>query len=121
MPFGDRTGPLGQGPRTGRGAGFCSGSAGPGSLNQGGGSGLSGQGRGGGRRFRNWFRATGLTGFERAAGASAPASLDAAAPAASGREQELEARLQSLAERFDAALERIGKRIEGLETKAKAE
>ena len=30
MPFGDRTGPQGQGPMTGRGAGYCSGSNAPG-------------------------------------------------------------------------------------------
>jgi hypothetical protein len=30
MPLGDRTGPLGQGPRTGRGLGFCSGYDSPG-------------------------------------------------------------------------------------------
>ncbi|MFN2267242.1 MAG: DUF5320 domain-containing protein, partial [Desulfonatronovibrio sp.] len=30
MPGGDRTGPLGQGPRTGRAQGFCSGSKTPG-------------------------------------------------------------------------------------------
>ena len=29
MPFGDGTGPLGLGPMTGRGAGFCAGFAGP--------------------------------------------------------------------------------------------
>lgn len=33
MPFGDRTGPLGYGPRTGRGLGFCSGYRVQGSLN----------------------------------------------------------------------------------------
>lgn len=33
MPFGDGTGPLGYGPRTGRGLGFCSGYRVPGSLN----------------------------------------------------------------------------------------
>lgn len=30
MPRGDRTGPLGQGPRTGRGGGYCNGNAVPG-------------------------------------------------------------------------------------------
>ncbi|MCL5742772.1 MAG: DUF5320 domain-containing protein, partial [Acidobacteria bacterium] len=45
MPFGDGTGPLGQGPRTGRGAGLCSGFVVPGYMNQGGGF---GRGRGGG-------------------------------------------------------------------------
>jgi hypothetical protein len=33
MPGGDRTGPLGVGPRTGRGAGFCSGNSIPGFMN----------------------------------------------------------------------------------------
>ena len=33
MPGGDRTGPLGYGPRTGRGAGYCSGYSTPGYLN----------------------------------------------------------------------------------------
>lgn len=33
MPFGDRTGPQGLGPRTGRGAGYCSGFGMPGSMN----------------------------------------------------------------------------------------
>ena len=30
MPFGDRTGPTGMGPMTGRGAGYCAGSGAPG-------------------------------------------------------------------------------------------
>jgi len=33
MPWGDRTGPLGLGPRTGRGLGLCSGYTVPGYLN----------------------------------------------------------------------------------------
>jgi hypothetical protein len=33
MPAGDRTGPSGAGPRTGRGAGYCSGSSAPGYAN----------------------------------------------------------------------------------------
>jgi len=33
MPFGDRTGPLGLGPRTGRAAGFCAGYGMPGFAN----------------------------------------------------------------------------------------
>ncbi|MEA1871201.1 MAG: DUF5320 family protein, partial [Candidatus Bipolaricaulota bacterium] len=33
MPRGDRTGPGGMGPMTGRGAGYCSGSAAPGFMN----------------------------------------------------------------------------------------
>ena len=52
MPYRDRTGPAGQGPRTGRGAGNC---AGQGSTGRFGGRGLgfgrSGRGRGFGRGF----------------------------------------------------------------------
>ncbi len=33
MPWGDRTGPWGYGPRTGRGIGFCSGYSAPGYMN----------------------------------------------------------------------------------------
>jgi hypothetical protein len=65
MPFGDRTGPQGLGPRTGRRAGYCSGVGMPGSIDpvlSGAGFGF-GRGRGwfcGGRGLRNWCRATGL-------------------------------------------------------------
>jgi len=41
MPRGDRTGPLGYGPMTGRGAGYCSGSGVPGYMNP-----VYGRGRG---------------------------------------------------------------------------
>jgi hypothetical protein len=40
MPWGDRTGPLGLGPRTGRGLEFCSGYDVPGYMNPGPGLGL---------------------------------------------------------------------------------
>jgi len=52
MPFGNGTGPMGQGPRTGRGRGYCSGFPYPGYMNPFGG------GRGFGRgysRGRGWF------------------------------------------------------------------
>ena len=118
MPFGDRRGPLGQGPRTGRGAGLCSGSAAPGSMNRGGGFGSFGRGSGGWGR-RNCFQATGLTGWQRRAGVSgAPASPEVAGL---GQAQELAALLKSLAERFERALEIIDKRIEGFEAKTKPE
>jgi len=64
MPFGDRTGPQGLGPRTGRGAGYCSGSGIPGSMNPVPGGLGFGFGRGRGRR--NCYRATGLPGWARA-------------------------------------------------------
>ncbi|MDK2820927.1 MAG: hypothetical protein PWP31_892 [Clostridia bacterium] len=50
MPRGDRTGPWGLGPRTGRGAGFCNGFPTPGYANPGFGPGF-GRGRGMGRRM----------------------------------------------------------------------
>lgn len=56
MPGGDRTGPSGKGPRTGRAAGLCSGSKQPGYAESGGrGRGMgfgSGMGKGIGRRGR---------------------------------------------------------------------
>lgn len=54
MPAGDRTGPWGYGPRTGRGLGYCSGYARPGYMTAGPGWGLGrgfGRGRGMGRFF----------------------------------------------------------------------
>ncbi|MBN1338929.1 MAG: DUF5320 domain-containing protein [Bacteroidales bacterium] len=57
MPGGDRTGPNGLGPMTGRGMGYCGGSGRPESagLQMGGGRGFGrGPGRGMRNRFRNW-------------------------------------------------------------------
>ena len=54
MPWGDRTGPFGAGPRTGRGLGYCSGNTVPGYMVGGPGLGL---GRGWGRGYgRGWGR-----------------------------------------------------------------
>ncbi|MBS3818893.1 DUF5320 domain-containing protein [bacterium] len=50
MPRGDRTGPMGVGPRTGRGMGYCSGYSQPGFMNPGPGMGLA----------RGFGRATGF-------------------------------------------------------------
>jgi hypothetical protein len=55
MPGGDRTGPLGLGPRTGRGLGYCSGYAYPGYLNPV--YPYAGYGRGRGWGGRGWGRA----------------------------------------------------------------
>lgn len=72
MPFGDRTGPLGLGPRTGRAMGYCAGLGVPGYANPvfgGGWFGFSrGWGRGWfgrGRGWRHWYWATGLPGWAR--------------------------------------------------------
>jgi hypothetical protein len=67
MPYGDRTGPQGLGPMTGRGAGYCAGSSMPGYMNPG-----YGRGGGRGRGYRHWFYATGMPGWARA-GYGAPA------------------------------------------------
>jgi hypothetical protein len=69
MPRGDRTGPAGMGPMTGRGAGYCTGQGAPGFLNPNYGRGGMGYGaRGRGRGWRHWYHATGLTGWQRGAG-----------------------------------------------------
>ena len=51
MPGGDRTGPMGMGPMTGRGTGYCAGYSTPGYTNSGPGRGFAGRGRGPGRGF----------------------------------------------------------------------
>ena len=48
MPRGDRTGPSGEGPTTGRGMGYCTSNEHPGYMNS-----FSNRGGGYGRRFRN--------------------------------------------------------------------
>ena len=118
MPFGDRTGPAGFGPMTGRAAGYCAGYNIPGYINPIGGRGYWGGGfRGGGRGYRNWYYATGLTGWQRAAmgypawgaypyGPPAPYTLT--------QEQELEI-LKNQASGLEKTLEVIRSRIEELE------
>ena len=66
MPRGDGTGPTGMGPMTGRGAGYCAGYSVPGYMNFYG-ERYPGAGRafGGGRGYRNWYYATGLSGQAR--------------------------------------------------------
>jgi len=54
MPFGDRTGPRGMGPMTGRGAGYCAGFSQPGFANPIPGRGWFGFGFGWGLRHNSW-------------------------------------------------------------------
>ena len=103
MPGGDRTGPMGAGPMTGRGAGFCSGSSQPGYGSQGVGRGF---GRGGGRglAWRNRFFAGGLPSWARwwNTGPVGPTTL--------GPEQEkqmLEQQARQLQESLDTVQSRI--------------
>jgi hypothetical protein len=121
MPAGDRTGPTGMGPMTGRGAGYCAGFGMPGYANPVPGRGLGmrwGRGRGGswgrGRGWRHWYYATGLPGWARSGYApawSAPPTWaydPYAAPPT--REQEagfLKTQAEWLKEQLDAISQRI--------------
>ena len=126
MPGGNGTGPMGMGPMTGRGAGYCAGYALPGTVNPMGGRGFWGWGHGGGGRGRrNRFFATGLTGWQRA-GMGWPAfggGLPNAAPYGAGftpavsKEQEIEA-LKGQTEYFEDALEGLRRRIDELQKSA---
>lgn len=60
MPGGNGTGPMGMGPMTGRGMGYCAGLASPGYSNYG-----FGRGMGRGRGYRKMYYATGMPGFMR--------------------------------------------------------
>lgn len=119
MPGGDRTGPRGMGPMTGRGLGYCSGSGAPGYANAmpgrgmgwGGGGGWGG-GWGRGNRWRNRYYATGLPGWARAGYAPpwAPGPIAAPPPA----EQET-SYLQEQAAYLQQQLEAINQRLQELE------
>lgn len=105
MPRGDRTGPMGAGPMTGRRAGYCSGYNMPGFANPamspfGMGFGY----RGGGRGWRNMFYATGLPGWQRF-GYEAPTP-----------QQEAES-LKTQADLLKDQLDAIDKRLKELEQK----
>ena len=68
MPRGDKTGPAGMGPMTGRAAGYCTGNAYPGfvSPHPPGFSGRRGFNRmGRGRGHRHWYNRTGMPGWSR--------------------------------------------------------
>ena len=121
MPAGDGTGPMGMGPMTGRGAGFCAGYGVPGYMNpipgRGFGMGFGrgrGGGRGGGRGWRNMFYATGLTGWQRTAAGWPMAGGVPPYAVAPTREQQLDA-LKGQAEYFEGALGELRKRIGELE------
>jgi len=101
MPGGDGTGPAGMGPMTGGGRGFCGTGNSPRRF-----FGLGrGLGRGGGGRgWRNWFRATGLTRWQRGGQFGF----------AGGREEEISA-MKEEAGVLEGQLEGLRKRISDLE------
>jgi len=116
MPRGNGTGPMGMGPMTGRGAGFCAGYNVPGFISRTAGMGcgmrrVTGFGTGGGYGFRNRFYATGLTGWQRSGTIPAPVSMS--------RKEELET-LKKQAEFFEKNMREIHDKIARLETEEKA-
>jgi hypothetical protein len=126
MPRGDRTGPMGLGPMTGRAAGYCAGYNMPGYMNPIPGGGFWGWGgRGGGRGWRHWYYATGLPGWARAAWGlppwgAAPYPYAAPIPSEAAPEAELET-LKAQAGFLERTLQALRRRIEKLEGESKAE
>ena len=119
MPRGDRSGPMGMGPRSGRAAGYCASYDNPGFMNRffGGGfghvSGMGyGQGSGQNRGFgwRNIFRSTGLPRWMRSGRNSAQQpNLDA------GAEKQI---LKDQVEVLKSQLDQIRNRLNELDSTA---
>jgi len=117
MPGGDRTGPGGLGPMTGRGAGQCAGNTAPGFANRGqglgrrgGGQGMGrgaglgrGPGMGGGRGWRNMFHLSGLPGWMRFGQGGTPAQP--------GPVVDERLNLEQQAEALKAQLEQVNQRM----------
>lgn len=125
MPRGDRTGPVGMGPMTGRAAGYCAGYSVPGFANpvMGRGYGM-GYGRGLGLGFRGGrggWGGRGLGGRWAAPYAGYGYAAPVAVPygAAPTREQEIDS-LQGQAKYFEDALADIKKRLDDLAAEKKA-
>ncbi len=123
MPGGDRTGPAGMGPMTGRAAGFCAGYPAPGFANPirggfGGGGGGFGRGRGGGGRGFGWGRgrwSVGAPVYSAPYGAPYAYGAPFGAPYAQpGPQQEADA-LKGQVEYLEDTLEGIRKRLAELE------
>lgn len=118
MPAGDRTGPDGMGPMTGRRMGFCAGYDTPGytrgAYNRGGGYGWRTSRGGHGRR--NMYYATGLPGWMRY-GSFAPVP-PAYAPRSTSPEDELRM-LREQADALRGQMEIVSARIEELESSSK--
>lgn len=104
MPGGDRTGPLGQGPMTGRGAGYCAGADAPGFMNAGMGRGMGrGFGPGRGRGFTGaWGQGRGRGRRRRAFWSEGPGYYPAADEAQTARDEiaELRQRIELLDQRL---------------------
>ncbi len=110
MPAGNGTGPMGMGPLSGRGMGYCAGFGVPGYANPGGVAFGRGRGCGGGsgRGFggggygrRNVFMATGVPGWQRAGGAWAQPGPAAEAQVLEQRATALQNELEAVRGRLD--------------------
>ena len=116
MPGGNGTGPVGLGPMTGRGAGFCAGFSVPGYTNPVGGRGMGmGRGRGMGRGFGLGRAGYGVPAW---AGVANPSPANAFFGPIVTAEQELEG-LKQQAEFMQNSLTQISDRIEHLEKENK--
>jgi hypothetical protein len=128
MPWGDRTGPMGEGPMTGRRMGFCSGYSAPGYASRpypgrggrfGGGYGYgrghgAGPGGYGGRGFRHWYYATGIPGWAR--GWAPPEGWPVAGAAPDVAPTDEKSALRAQAEYLEAALKDIRERMSEIES-----
>ena len=127
MPGGDRTGPMGMGPMTGRAAGYCAGFGTPGYANPIAGRGFGmgfGRGRGfgvrgGGRGRRNMFYATGQPGWMRFGGHAAPYGYPA--PYQKPDPEMEKQALKRQADALQSELDFIQKRLSEIETRTTAE
>jgi len=111
MPGGDRTGPMGMGPRTGWGAGFCAGYGVPGFSNpvymQGVPPGVRG-----GRGRRNRFFASGVPGWQYFAGNPIPGGMSfSAQPGTPQNELDV---LKGQAQYLESCLKELQARMETL-------
>lgn len=123
MPAGDGTGQGGQGPMSGRGAGFCAGYGMPGFMNPAVGRGSMGFGRGrgfggGGRGWRHWYYATGMPGWMRAGMgqpfAQTPVGTGQTPAWGAAQEQEV-SMLKAQAESLNATLQSIQARLDEIQ------
>jgi len=123
MPRGDRTGPLGMGPMTGRAAGYCAGNTVPGYMNPYGGRGMGfrrGFFRGGGGfGRRRGFRFFGYPGVQPFVAGAPVVPQPWFGPEPYDERAELE-ELRSHARELENTLSGIQKRIEELEAQGSA-
>ena len=106
MPRGDGTGPMGIGPMTGRGMGYCSGYKTPGYANA-----RFGMGRG--RGFRGMYYMTGLPGWARY-GAN---QYDYAVNQTAAPEVDEKEALKNQADLLEKQLKGVRERLKGLKKK----